>query len=47
MSFSRLEGMSLRTVELDESDDPIAMGLLGSIGVMMITQHLTNLVLQL
>ena len=47
MSFSRLEGMGLRIVELDESDDPIAMGLLGSAGIIMITQRLTNIARQL
>jgi len=37
MSFSRLEGMSFRTVEFEESNDPVATGLLGSIGVMILT----------
>jgi len=47
MNFSHLEGLSLRTVELDEPDDPVAIGLLSSAGNMMTTQHLTNLIHQL
>lgn len=34
--------MSSRTVDLDESDDPIAIGSLGSVGIMMTTQYLMN-----
>ncbi|HPA15999.1 MAG TPA: hypothetical protein PKV75_12125 [Desulfobacterales bacterium] len=41
MALTHLPGMSFRTVKLDESDYPIATGLFGSIGVMMVTHHLT------
>jgi len=47
MNFSHLGGMSFRTVELDEPDDPVAIGFFSSIGVVMIAQHLTNLIHQL
>ena len=46
MGFAHLRGMSFSAVTLDEPDDTVAIGLLGSIDVMMIAQHLTNLIHQ-
>ena len=42
--FSHLAGVGVATMELDVSNDPVAIALLGTVGIMVIAQNLTHLV---
>jgi hypothetical protein len=45
--FSHIFWMDFGAVEFDETQNPFAIGLLGTIGVMMISQDLAHLIHQL
>lgn len=47
MGLAHLGRVIFGTVKLDKSNDPVAVGLLGAVGVMMVAQHLANLIHQL
>jgi len=42
--FSHLAGVGAAAMELDVSKDPVAIALLGTVGIMVIAQNLAHLV---
>jgi hypothetical protein len=47
MGLAHLGRVDFGAVKLDKSNDPVAVGLFGALGVMVVAQHLTNLIHQL